>query len=117
MLIAGILLARHQHLSADDVLMRVKEQEVSVSKATVYNTLSLFTERGLVRAISIDGSRTFYDSNTTDHNHLYNLDSGELTDIASEKISAIDIPDLPDGVELQSADLIVKIRKRPQTET
>ncbi len=108
--IANVLLERHQHLSADEVFDRLKELKISVSKATVYNTLSLFTERGLLRAISIDGSRTFYDSNTVDHSHFYHLESGELIDVSFDKPLGVDLPKLPDGTCLDSLELVIRIK-------
>jgi len=110
MQIAKVLLEQHQHLSANDVLDRLEELKISVSKATVYNTLSLFTERGLVRAISIDGTRTFYDSNTLDHSHFYHLDSGELIDVFFNQSLGVDLPSLPDGTCLDSLELVIRIK-------
>ena len=113
MLVASVLFERHRHLSVDAVLKRLRGMGSPVSKATVYNSLSLFVERGLIKAISIDNSRTFYDSNTKKHSHLYNIDSGELIDIdyesrvVKEKSSL-----LPAGTELESLELIVKIKNK-----
>ena len=113
MLVASVLLERHQHLSADAVLKRLRDMGNPVSKATVYNSLSLFVERGLIKAISIDSSRTFYDSNAKKHNHLYNIDSGELIDIDYEsQVVREKLPLLPDGTELESLELIVKIKNK-----
>ena len=113
MLIASVLLKRHQHLSADDVLKRLKDMGNPVSKATVYNSLSLFTERGLLKAISVDSSRSFYDSNVKKHSHLYNTDTGELIDIAYGRYMVVDkLPQLPGGTELEGLELIIKIKNK-----
>ena len=56
-----------QHLSADQVLERLQAAGSKVSKATVYNTLRLFADRGLVREVMVDNTRLFYDSNTAPH--------------------------------------------------
>ena len=104
-----MLLERHQHLSADAVLKRLRDTGNPVSKATVYNSLALFVERGLIRAISIDSSRTFYDSNSIKHSHLYNIDSGDLIDIDFESQFVMEkLPSLPEGTELESLEVIVK---------
>jgi len=79
--IALLLLAKPQHLSADQVLMSVNSHENLVSKATVYNTLNLFAEKGLIRQVIVEPSKVFYDSNTETHHHIYNEDTGMLQDI------------------------------------
>ena len=113
MLVASVLLERHQHLSAYAVLKRLRDRGNPVSKATVYNSLSLFVERGLIKAISIDSSRTFYDSNAKKHSHLYNIDSGELIDIDYESLVVrAKLPLLPEGTELEGLELVVKIKNK-----
>lgn len=110
--IASLLLKREQHISAEEILAGVNRDTACVSKATVYNTLNLFVEKGLIREVLIDPSRVFYDSNTSDHHHMYNMDTGELTDIAAGQIQIDNIPGLPDGQVLDGVDLIVRIRNR-----
>ena len=78
--IARILFEKEQHLSAEQILMKLSKSENPVSKATVYNTLGLFAERGLIREVVIDGMRIFYDTNASEHYHFYNVDNGELKD-------------------------------------
>ncbi len=109
--IARILLARPQHLSADQVLASVNASLPVVSKATVYNTLGLFAKKGLVREVIVDPSKVFYDSNVEPHFHFYNTDSGELTDIPNDSIKLSQIPDMPKGCSLDSVDVIVRIRQ------
>ncbi len=109
--IARILLARPQHLSADQVLASVNASLPVVSKATVYNTLGLFAKKGLVREVIVDPSKVFYDSNVEPHFHFYNSDSGELTDIPNDSITLSQIPELPQGCSLDSVDVIVRIRE------
>ena len=76
--IAGILLEKPQHLSADQIIERLRRDGSAVSKATVYNTLNLFSEHGLVKEVMVDPIRKFYDSTTHPHHHFYNVDTGEL---------------------------------------
>ena len=109
--IAQILLARPQHMSADQVLGIVNSDSAIVSKATVYNTLGLFAEKGLVREVIVDPAKVFYDSNTSDHHHFYNIDTGELTDIEPEKIQLENQPLAPEGTVAEGIDVIVRIRK------
>lgn len=108
--IARYLFSCPQHLSAEQILEGVNAQDASVSKATVYNTMGLFSQRGLVREVLIDPERIFYDSNLSAHYHLYNMDTGALEDIPTDRISIEALPELPDGCTLESLDVVVKVR-------
>ncbi|NIV18332.1 MAG: transcriptional repressor [Woeseiaceae bacterium] len=110
--IASILLERPQHLSADDILGRLRTSRERVSKATVYNTLNLFSERGLVREVMVDPVRKFYDSTTHPHHHFYNVDSGELSDIPDAEVSFRELPQLPEGTERESVEVLIRVRDR-----
>ena len=110
--VAGVLLERPQHLSAEQILERLRSAGSAVSKATVYNTLKLFGERGLVREIMVDPERKFYDSTTHTHYHFYNVDTGELGDIACDDVQFSELPTLPEGTEQESIDVIVRVRNR-----
>jgi len=111
--IAGVLLVRPQHLSADQILETLQKAGSAVSKATVYNTLNLFAKNGLVRPTKVEGERTLYDSNTENHAHFYNLDSGAITDI--DAVLVHDLPPLPVGTEIAEIDLVIRIRNRRET--
>lgn len=108
--IAQILFARPQHLSAEQVLNIVNAQGPVVSKATVYNTLGLFARKGLVREVIVDPTKVFYDSNTSDHHHFYNVDTGNLTDIEPESLKLESMPTLPDGTQAEGVDVIIRVR-------
>lgn len=110
--IASLLLERPQHLSADDIIDRLRQQRATVSKATVYNTLNLFAEKGLVREVMVDPARKFYDSTTHPHHHFYNVDSGELSDIPDELVTFGELPDLPAGTERESVEVLIRVRDR-----
>ena len=110
--VAKILLEKPQHLSADQILERLRSAGSSVSKATVYNTLNLFSERGLVREVMVDPVRKFYDSTTRSHHHFYNVDSGELSDIPDAEVRFFDLPQLPPGTEQESIEVLIKVRDR-----
>jgi len=111
--IARILFAQPQHLSADEVLGALREENRSVSKATVYNTLGLFVRKGLIREVSVDRSRVFYDSNPHPHHHFYDTDTGELTDIPRTEVEFKSMPALPEGAEVEGVDVVVRIRRKP----
>lgn len=109
--IAQILFSRPQHLSAEQILIKVNEESRSTtSKATVYNTLGLFAKKGLVNEVIVDPSKVFYDSNISKHFHFYNTDTGELTDIPVDAINLDKLPELPEGTESSSLEIIVRIK-------
>ena len=108
--IALILLEKPQHLSAEHIIEKLKVAESAVSKATVYNTLNLFSERGLVKEVMVDPVRKFYDSTTHPHHHFYNVDSGELSDIPDESVLFEKLPDLPDGTRRSSVEVLIRVR-------
>ena len=108
--IAQILFDRPQHLSADQILKTVNDSRPTVSKATVYNTLGLFADKGLVRQVIVDPSRVFYDSNTSEHHHLYDIDHGTLTDISVDQLTVSGAPELPAGMVTEGIDVIIRVR-------
>lgn len=108
--IAQVLFAHCRHLAADQILALVNERHAETSKATVYNTLNLFCDRGLIREVIVDPKRVFYDPNTEPHHHLYNIDTGEITDIAAEALSVNGMPELPPGMVTEGVDIIVRVR-------
>jgi Fur family iron response transcriptional regulator len=110
--IAGIMLACHQHLSADQVLARVNQNGAAVSKATVYNTLGLFAEKGLLRQVIVDPTKVFYDSNVSVHHHFYNVDTGMLVDIEGGDCHVDRLPPPPPGTVPDGVDVIVRIRNQ-----
>ena len=110
--VAELLLARPQHLSADQIIDQLRQQGSRVSKATVYNTLKLFCETGLVREQSVDSSRKYYDSTTHPHHHFYNVDSGELTDIPENQVRISDLPELPTGTEQEGLEVLIRVRNK-----
>ena len=112
--IAGVLLERPQHLSAEDILDKLKAAGSAVSKATVYNTLNLFAERGLVREVTVDPVRKFYDSTTHPHHHFYNVDSGELSDIPDDQVCFEELPELPAGTERESIEVLIRVRDKAE---
>lgn len=108
--VAGVLLAEPQHLSADQIIDRLRITGSSVSKATVYNTLRLFSETGLVKELNVDPSRRFYDSTTHAHHHFYHVDTGQLSDIREDQVTILRLPELPEGTEQASVEVLIRIR-------
>ncbi len=110
--IARLLFARHQHLSAEQILARLSRDSARVSKATVYNTLNLFAETGLVREVVIDSTKRFYDSNPDPHHHLFHTDSGRLEDVAPARVQIGDLPGLPASMEVLGVDVVIRVGPR-----
>ncbi|MGB5345437.1 MAG: transcriptional repressor [Woeseia sp.] len=109
--VAEVLLDKPQHLSADQIIEVLRRGGSRVSKATVYNTLKLFSERGLVRELHVDASRKFYDSTTHPHHHFYHVDSGELEDIPAGQVEVRGLPPLPAGTQRESVEVMIRLRK------
>jgi Fur family transcriptional regulator, iron response regulator len=87
-----------------------------VSLATVYNTLHQFTEVGLLRQVAIDSSKSYFDTNTTEHQHYYVEDRHELIDIPPINLVLGKAPEPPEGYEVVRIDVVVRLRcKRAST--
>lgn len=110
--IAHALFSRQTHLSADQVMAIVNDRHAETSKATVYNTLKLFLEKGMIREVIVDPAKVFYDPNIQPHHHLYEVDSGQLTDIAADDVRIEGLPRLPEHLETEGIDLIIRVRKK-----
>jgi Fur family transcriptional regulator, iron response regulator len=110
--IAHVLFTRREHLSADQILSLVNSRYAETSKATVYNTLKLFLEKKLIRELVVDPAKVVYDPNTEPHHHLYDVVTGQLTDIPADNIRVLGLPPLPQGTVADGVDIIV--RTRPQ---
>ncbi|NOQ90991.1 MAG: transcriptional repressor [Gammaproteobacteria bacterium] len=101
-----------QHLSAEKILDGVTKAGNRVSRATVYNTMGLFANKGVVREVLIDRERVFYDSNPEAHQHLYNVDTGELTDVYDAEVDMVCEPKLPEGLRIIDTDIVYKVTSK-----
>jgi Fur family iron response transcriptional regulator len=108
--IAHALYSRFEHLSADQVLAIVNERHPETSRATVYNTLNLFVEKRLIREVIVDPNRVFYDPNVQPHYHLYDVRTGQLTDIDATDVQVSGLPPLPPGVVTEGMDIVIRVR-------
>ncbi|NDU86773.1 MAG: transcriptional repressor [Ferrovum sp.] len=110
LVIAQALFARRQHVSADQLLGQVNLTHAEVSKATIYNTLNLFEEKGLVRRIIVDPERIFYDTFVDSHPHLFDVEAGELSDIEAPDLRVVGLPPLPHGMRQEGLDIVIRVR-------
>ncbi|GEO82323.1 iron response transcriptional regulator IrrA [Pararhodospirillum oryzae] len=98
-----------RHVTAETLHNEAMAANVSVSLATVYNTLHQFTEGGLLREVVVDPGRSYFDTNTTSHHHFYFEESGMLIDIPAADVAIARLPDIPDGATVRSVDLIIRL--------
>ncbi len=101
-----------RHVTAESLFESAVETGEKVSLATVYNTLRAFCSVGLVREITVDGSKSYFDTNMTDHPHFYWEDSGTLTDAPSSELEIRRLPSAPAGAEVASVDVVIRLRRR-----
>ena len=110
--IARLLFSAPRHVSAEQLIGELQDSGQRASKATVYNTLGLFSKLGLVRQVIADPDRVFYDSNTTPHQHLYNARTGILTDIGKDDVDVRVLANLPGNLEVEAIDVIIRVRQQ-----
>jgi len=114
--LAELLFAKgDRHLSAEELHEEALAAGVAVSLATVYNTLHQFTEAGLLRILALEGSRTYFDTNTSDHHHFFIEGENRVVDIEAAPVSVHNLPEPPEGMEIVNVDIIVRLRpKKPR---
>lgn len=99
-----------QHPSADEVWTRVLERFPYVSRATVYNTLNLFVERGLLRQFVLTEGKVVFDSKVEDHHHFIDEDTGRIHDVPFDAVSVSDVSKLQ-GFEVREYQLVMRGKK------
>lgn len=111
--LAELLFAKgDRHLSAEELHEEALNAGVAVSLATVYNTLHQFTEAGLLRILALEGSRTYFDTNTSDHHHFFIEGENRVVDIEAAPVSVHNLPEPPEGMEIVNVDIIVRLRPK-----
>ncbi|MGH1454921.1 MAG: Fur family transcriptional regulator Irr [Paracoccaceae bacterium] len=103
---------QHRHVTAESLFEKARDHGESVSLATVYNTLRAFCDVGLLHEITVDGSKSYFDTNTTDHPHFFWEDDGKLTDAPSDQLEIARVPDAPEGSEIASVDVVIRLRRK-----
>ncbi len=103
---------QNRHVTAESLFDAAKGQGDSVSLATVYNTLRTFCEAGLMQEVTVDGSKSYFDTNTHDHPHFYWEDEARLTDAPSDQLVIAQLPDAPEGAEIASVDVVIRLRRK-----
>lgn len=102
---------QHRHVTAESLFESACATGNTVSLATVYNTLRAFCDAGLMQEVTVDGSKSYFDTNTHDHPHFYWEDEGRLSDAPSEELVITQVPRAPDGAEIASVDVVIRLRR------
>ncbi|MCA0044168.1 iron response transcriptional regulator IrrA [Celeribacter litoreus] len=101
-----------RHVTAESLFEAAQGAGEKVSLATVYNTLRAFCEAGLIQEVTVDGSRSYFDTNMDEHPHFFWEKSGELTDAPSEQLKIEQLPEAPEGMEIASFDVVIRLRPK-----
>ena len=99
----------NRHITAERLHRDAMEAGVAISLATIYNNLHQFTTAGLLREVVVASSRSYFDTNVTPHHHFFHEQTGMLEDIAKTDLKVDNIPQLPEGTEISSVDVIVRV--------
>ncbi|MQT13214.1 transcriptional repressor [Rhizobiales bacterium Sp-1] len=111
--LAEILYAKgNRHVSAEQLHEEALTARVPVSLATVYNTLHQFTEAGLLREVAVDGTKTYFDTNTSDHHHFFIETANSVIDIPGDGLVIGDLPAPPEDMEIVRVDVVVRVRPK-----
>ncbi len=101
-----------RHLTAEMLYEEARQAKMPVSLATVYNTLHQFTEVGLLRQVAVEGSKSYFDTNNSEHHHFFVEDKNDLIDIPSSEVVVGKAPRPPEGYEIARIDVVVRLRRK-----
>ncbi|HEU4986809.1 MAG TPA: Fur family transcriptional regulator [Rhizobiaceae bacterium] len=104
--------AGDRHISAEELHEEALAAGYRVSLATVYNTLHQFTEAGMLRILPVEGAKTYFDTNTSDHHHFFLEHENRLVDILEGPVTVSNLPEPPEGMEIATVDVVVRLRPR-----
>ncbi|MFV2051548.1 iron response transcriptional regulator IrrA [Aliiroseovarius sp. YM-037] len=101
-----------RHVTAESLYAASVATGERVALATVYNTLRAFCDAGLMREVTVDGAKSYFDTNTTDHPHFFWEDTAELTDAPADQLVIAELPDAPEGAEVAKVDVVIRLRPK-----
>jgi Fur family iron response transcriptional regulator len=111
--LAGLLFAKgDRHVSAEELHEEAIGANVPVSLATVYNTLHQFTDAGMLRILAVEGAKTYFDTNTSDHHHFFVEGENTVLDIDTGSVTVNNLPEPPEGMEIVNVDIVVRLRPK-----
>ncbi len=102
---------QNKHITAESLFELVKKSDVSVSLATVYNTLKAFCDVGLINEVMVDGGKSYFDTRLDDHPHFFWEDTGQISDAPSDALEISNLPDPPNEYEITKVDVIIRVRQ------
>jgi Fur family iron response transcriptional regulator len=103
---------QNRHVTAESLFAISNKRSDKVSLATVYNTLRAFCSVGLLREITVDGSKSYFDTNVSDHPHFYWEDSSDLVDAPAKELRITSLPQVPAGAEISKVDVVIRLRRK-----
>ncbi len=113
MLLATLLFGRgDRHVTAEGLHAEVLASGAHVSLATVYNALHQFKDAGLLRELALEGTKAYFDTNTSNHNHFYIENEGRLMDIPGEGVRVAGVPEPPEGLAVSHIDVVVRLVRK-----
>jgi Fur family iron response transcriptional regulator len=102
---------KHRHVTAESLFDAVRASGVKVSLATIYNTLKTFGDAGLLREITVNGAKSYFDTNTSNHPHFFWEDTEELSDAPAQDLEICSLPSAPAGAEISKVDVVIRLRR------
>lgn len=99
-----------RHVSAEELHEEAQASGVAVSLATVYNSLHQFTEAGMLRILAVEGSKTYFDTNTSDHHHFFVEGQNRVFDVPKGPVTVSNLPEPPEGMEIANVDIVIRLR-------
>ncbi len=108
--VAEYVLSTKEHPSADQVLERVQGLVPMLSRATVYNTLNLFVEKGLLRQLVLAEGRVVFDPKLERHHHFIDEETGDIEDVPWEAVRVGDVSRL-EGLEITEYMVVMRGKK------
>jgi Fur family iron response transcriptional regulator len=102
----------HRHISAEQLHAEANAANVNVSLATIYNSLHQFRTAGLLREVAVDASRSYFDTDTSDHHHFYLEDEQRVIDIPASAITIQNLPEPPRGMMVTHVDVVVRVKRQ-----
>jgi len=113
MALASLLYAKgDRHLTVEELHEEASVAGIDVSLATVYNTLHQFTEAHMIRVLAVEGNRTYFDTNVSDHHHFFIEGRNEVLDIPTSSITINNLPEPPEGMEIAHVDVVIRLREK-----
>ena len=110
--LASLIFDKNQHFTASNLLAKVQKAGFGISQATVYNTLWLFEQRGMLKTIDMHNDCKFYDTNLTSHHHIFNTESNTITDISNNEIEFSKLPEIPNSLEVEQTEVLIKVKPK-----